>query len=202
MTNKVAAWKEGKWVEEFPPMPTARWYHAVVGNEKYVIAAGGMDGETSVELFTIGVDMWSTVISLPCYLRYISATLGTDDMYVMAYDGQTYSVPLSTLLASVSTDKPKELPSHQQWQMHSRCPVSGSTLCTMGGAILAIGGVRGSIDTANTTYQLISGQWTEISHMDTPRLRPIVAVLPSNWMVVMGGHTISSCSDVEVAVPC
>ena len=202
MTNKVAAWKEGKWVEEFPPMPTARWYHAVVGNDKYVIAAGGMDGETSVELLTIGVDMWSTVISLPCYLRYISATLGTDDMYVMAYDGQTYSVPLSTLLASVSTDKPKELPSHQQWQMHSHCPVSGSTLCTMGGAILAIGGVRGSIDTANTTYQLISGQWTEISHMDTPRLRPIVAVLPSNWMVVMGGHTISFCSDVEVAVPC
>ena len=46
-------------------MNTARSEHAVVTEDHYVIAVGGGGGETSVELFTVSTNTWSTVTFPP-----------------------------------------------------------------------------------------------------------------------------------------
>ncbi len=73
-TNKLLSWRDGRWEEVFPPMNAARSDHAVVIDDHYVIAVGGV-GETSVELFTISTNTWPTVASLPRPLTTITSTL-------------------------------------------------------------------------------------------------------------------------------
>lgn len=199
-TNKVVSWKEGRWVEEFPPMCTARWNHAVVGNDQYVIAAGG-DGETSVELYSMDVDTWFTVTPLPQELHHISATLCCNHIYIMSYEGQTFSmaVPLPIANCSASADKPNE--TRHQWKKHPKAPpIQASTLCTISGAILTVGGAKANLDTADI-HQLIAGEWVKIGHMNAGRVRPIVAVLPGDRMVVAGDFSSSFPSSrvVELA---
>jgi len=200
VTNKVITWKEGRWIEEFQPMHNARWNHAVVGNDQYVIAAGGGDGETSVEVYSMEGDSWSTVATLPQDLHHISATLCCDRMYVMSYEGQIFSVSVPSLIAncSASVNKPR-----QQWETHPKAPVQASTLCTIGGAILTVGGARANLDTADV-HQFIAGQWIKIGHMNTGRICPLVAVLPKDRMVVTGDFSSSFPSSrvVELAFLC
>lgn len=125
-TEEVVSWKkeEKKWVEVLPPMSTARKDHAVVSDDRYVVAAGG-DGKTSVELFTVSSNTWSTLTHFQRPLRDITATLCGDRVYAMSSKGETYSIPLpqkgaytdmpaerlSDAPTKHSPDKPEELPS-------------------------------------------------------------------------------------------
>ena len=197
VTNKLLSWKNQVWEEVFPPMSTARCGHAVVGYSGYVIAAGG-DDETSVELFDISCSTWSTVASLPRPLYWITATVCGDRLYVMGYGGETYYTSISNF-----KEAPTQ-PSHLQptWLPLPRAP-GGSTLSTMCGAVVAVGGERGATATSDI-HQVHSGEWVRIGCMDTARSLPIVAALPT--MVVMGGLSLSSSppllTAVELAVLC
>ena len=195
-TNKLLSWKNQVWEEVFPPMSTARYDHAVVGYSGYVIAAGG-NGETSVELFDISCSTWSTVASLPRPLLGITATVCGDRLYVMDLFGETYYTSISNF-----KEAPTQ-PSHLQptWLPLPDAPVRGSTLSTMCGAVVAVGGVRGATATSDI-HQVHSGEWVRIGCMDTAREWPIVAALPT--MVVVGGYpsSPSSFTAVELAVLC
>lgn len=198
-TNKLVSWKDGKWVEEFPPMNTPRFEHAVVSDGRYVIAAGGKD-EASVELFTISSNTWATVTSLPQPFTMITATLCGPYLYAMDDDGATYSM----FLSDVATDALTKLsPSQSGWQrLSQKVPVRWSTLCTMNGAVVAVGGIRGLSPTSHIHQCLQNGEWVQIGCMHSARLCPIVAVLPGDRMVVVGGLSASSDTAVEVAVLC
>ena len=194
-TNKLLSWKNQVWEEVFPPMSTARCGHAVVGYSGYVIAAGG-GGETSVELFDISCSTWSTVASLPRPLPGITAAVCGDRLYVMDRGGETYYTSISNF-----KEAPTQ-PSHLQptWLPLPDAPVQWSTLSTMCGAVVAVGGVRGYTATSDI-HQVHSGEWVRIGCMDTARWRPIVAALPT--MVVVGGASPSSLlTAVELAVLC
>ena len=196
-TNKLLSWKNQVWEEVFPPMSTARWDHAVVGYSGYVIAAGG-NGETSVELFDISCSTWSTMASLPRPLDWITATVCGDRLYVMGWGGETYYTSISNF-KEASTQ-----PSHLQptWLPLPDAPVEGSTLSTMCGAVVAVGGERGFTATSDI-HQVHSGEWVRIGCMDTARRLPIVAALPT--MVVVGGYSSPlslPLTAVELAVLC
>ena len=195
-TNKLLSWKNQVWEEVFPPMSTARCRHAVVGYSGYVIAAGGAGDETSVELFDISCSTWSTVASLPQPLTDITATVCGDRLYVMGHYGETYYTSISNF-KEASTQ-----PSHLQptWLPLPDAPAWRSTLSTMCGAVVAVGGVRGATATSDI-HQVHSGEWVKIGCMDTARYWPIVAALPT--MVVVGGLSPPSpLTAVELAVLC
>jgi len=201
VTNKLLSWKNQVWEEVFPPMSTARRDHAVVSDNQYIIAAGGGDDETSVELFDISCSTWSTVASLPRPLLLITATVCGDRLYVMGYVGETYYT--STCISNfkeASTQLPHLQPT---WLPLPRAPVRWSTLSTMCGAVVAVGGRRGGTDTSDI-HQVHSGEWVRIGCMDTARSLPLVAVLPGDSMLVVGGFLPSSSSRtaVELAVLC
>ena len=202
-TNKLLSWRDGRWEEVFPPMNTARWDHAVLSEDDYVIAVGGYD-ETSVELFTVSTNTWSTVTSLPQPLYHITATLSCNILYTMDWDGQTFSISMSHWTKNTSREPPRP---HPTWQpLPHDAPVVGSTLTTVCGEVMAVGGMRGSTHTGDV-YQLRQREWVRIGCMDTARYYPIVAVLrvPGHSMLVVGGSSPSSLSSltaVELAVLC
>ena len=80
-------------------MKTACRNHAVVSDDRYVIAAGG-DNNTSVEIFTISSNTWSTLTNFPRSLdpSFISAIICGDSVYVLDRKGRTYSFSLPSNL--------------------------------------------------------------------------------------------------------
>ena len=200
-TNKLLSWRDGRWEEVFPPMNTARWDHAVLSEDDYVIAVGGRD-ETSVELFTVSTNTWSTVTSLPQPLTTITATLSCNILYAMDLDGRTFSISMSHWTKNTSREPSRP---HPTWQPLPHDAPVYSTLTTVCGEVMAVGGGRGGTTTGDV-YQLRQREWVRIGCMDTARDYPIVAVLrvPGHSMLVVGGYSPSSrlLTAVELAVLC
>lgn len=195
-TSKLISWKNGEWEEVFPPMNISRCDHVVVSDGLYVIAAGGVESETSVEIFTISSNTWSMVTSFPQPLYFITMTICGDFVYAMDYRGRTYSNSMSDLCLSQSEwqQLPQEAP---QWR---------STICTVSNAVVAVGGgsaAGSSPSIAGDIYHLCNREWVRIGSMVTPRCFPLVAVLSGDRLVVVGGVSSSCCTDaVELAVLC
>ena len=183
-------------------MNTARWDHAVLSEDDYVIAVGGRDGETSVELFTVSTNTWSTVTSLPQPLTDITATLSYNILYAMDSGGRTFSISMSHWTKNTSREPPRP---HPTWQpLPHRAPVVESTMTSVCGEVMAVGGVRG-VTTTGDVYQLCQREWVRIGCMDTAREWPIVSVIGGHSMLVVGGGSPSSSSlltAVELAVLC
>ena len=201
-TNKLLSWRDGRWEEVFPPMNTARWDHAVLSEDDYVIAVGGEDDETSVELLTVSTNTWSTVTSLPQPLRCITATLSCNILYAMDRDGRTFSISMSHWTKNTSREPSRP---HPTWQpLPHDAPMQDSTLTTACGEVMAVGGLRGGTATGDV-YQLRQREWVRIGCMHTARDWPIVAVLrvPGHSMLVVGGRfSSSSPTAVELAALC
>ena len=205
-TNKLLTWRDREWEEIFPPMNTARSAHAVVSSDHYIIAVGGDDDEMSVELFIITTNTWSIVTSLPRPLCRITATLSCNTLYAMDGDGRAFSISMSHWTKNTSR-KPSS--PHPTWQpLPHDAPVRGSTVTTVCDEVVAVGGVRDDGTATGDVYQLCQREWLRIGCMDIARYHPIVAVLPEDRIVVVGGWFASSYSSiilltaVELAVVC
>lgn len=209
-TCELVSWKSGKWVGTFSPMNYARYGHAVISDDRCVIVAGGHE-ERSVEIYSIGTNTWSTLKGLPRVLLSITATLCDDHIYVMERTGNMYVYRnvLHSVLSSSARNELEEQSSPNEWMPLPRAPAVASTLSTMCGQVLAVGGRLGNGYTAiRDIYQLCERKWVKIGRMDTARFDPIVAVLPGNRMIVVGGtdplhdFIFSKLDAVEVAIPC
>ena len=75
------------------------------------------------------------------------------------------------------------------WRRAADAPYYGSTAVSVGGQLLAIGGFDEAWkDTsAIVAYDPTSDSWKDMGHMTTPRWSPLVALLPSNELIVAGG---------------
>ena len=88
------------------------------------------------------------------------------------------------------------------WRQLSDTPVTFSTCASLQGQLLAVGGK--DLDDKETTgvhmYNTTTNSWELISHMTTPRESCLVAVLPHNELMVVGGGTPGGVTDsVEIA---
>ena len=91
--------------------------------------------------------------------------------------------------------------SYQIWRPIADLPVEHSTLVTLNGQLLAVGGQDYRNKTNNVySYNRETNSWEVISHMLTPRYQCLVAVLPHNELMVVGGWTTSGDTDkIEIA---
>ena len=89
------------------------------------------------------------------------------------------------------------------WHQLADTPVTLSICASLHGRLLAVGGCDS--DDKETTaihmYNTTTNSWEVISHMATPRRQCLVAVLPHNELMVVGGFTLHSgfTDSVEVA---
>ena len=194
---------EGKWVERFPTMPTKRYGTAAVCSGKsLVVAGGGEDYKTlhTVELMDTETLQWSTASSLPFALVYASATICQDRIYLLGYGAS--SEPRSVLACSMAdllqSCRPQTLGARLEtltlqevWHRVADLPVRSSSCATLCGQLLAVGGCNDSSlhTSAIHQYNPATNSWEVISHMPTARSHTLVAVLPGNKLMVVGGST-------------
>ena len=220
VTNSLLSLTDNKWTKRFPPMPTKRWLTAVVCSGKSLIVAGG-EGEGKKDLSTVEVMdtktlQWSTASSLPHSLYQATATLCGNQVYMLGGFYQIAKVSKSvftcSLAALLQSCQPQSLGARlktlslarrrQVWHQLADTPVALSTCASLHGQLLAVGG-KDSDDKETTAihmYNTTTNSWEVISHMAIPRYQCLVAGLPHNELMVMGGVTAGAKTNyVEIA---
>ena len=219
-TNKLFTLRQSRWVEEYPPVKTARSFPAVVstsdGQHMNVIVIGGYSGGGSwwidviiggwidaVELYNTGSSTWSQITSLPQPLTFPSATICDNQLYVIGTHGDGHSCSLQALLSSDHPIRSQSITRSLSWTPLPRLPVTWSTAATLCGQLVIIGGKR-DVSTVNSIHQLVDGQWVNIGSMSSVRRLCLVASPSPDKMVVVGGFDASfwgsPLDSVEVCV--
>ena len=198
----------GKWVEHFPPMPTKHYGTAAVCSGKSLVVAGGSGGDAhktlmhTVEVMNTNTLQWSTASSLPFALRYASATICQDRIYLLGYDmsNEPRSVLACSMTDLLQSCQPqslgarlKSLNLQEVWHRVADLPAHSSSCATLCGQLLAVSGDDdNSCTTAIHQYNPATNSWEVISHMPTARYDTLVAVLPGNKLMVVGGYIRTS----------
>ena len=203
-TNKLFTLRQKKWVEEFPPMNTARSSPAVVSTSdgEYLIVIGGVDGgwpTATVELFQVKSRRWYKLINLPQPHPLPSATICGDQLNVIGTDANGYSCSLQAL---PSSDQPITSPLTLSWKPLLPLPVINSTAATLCGQLVVIGGSRRDGSPVNSIHQLVDGQWVEIGSMATGRHMCLVVSPSPDKIIIVGGHVTSSTHPVDIVEEC
>ena len=201
-TNRLFTLRQGKWVEVYPPMNTAHSSPAVVSTSDgdYLIVIGGFGSDGSrtatVELFQVKSRRWYKLTDLPQPLPRPSATICGDQLHVIGRGGKGYSCSLHSL---PSNDRPITSPLTLSWKPLPSLPVELSTVATLCGQLVLIGGWQGR-PLVNSIHQLVEGQWVEIGSMTSGRWQ-CLAVSPSpDRILIVGGGGAGDSVEECVAV--
>ena len=204
-TNKLLTLR-GSWSEVFPPMPTKRRTTTALTSKEHLIVTGGSTGPyttnniNTVEVMDTKTLVWSTVSSLPHPYGFASATICGDHLYMLGGwndKNKTSSVltcSLTELLQSSSS-------SSSVWHRVADVPAYWSTCASVNGQLLAVGGEDYKATSAIYKYNQRTNTWDHISDMPTARYMCLVAVLPTNEMMAVGGWVspFSITEQVEIA---
>ena len=193
--------RERRWSEVYPAMPTPRSQTISLTTQHTLIVAGGFDGNRNldiVEVMDIPTRQWSTASPLPHPFGRASGTICEDKLYLAGgYVGFAESTK-SALTCSVSDLlSPPSLGASSLslanktgvWQRVRDPPVTHATIITLGGHLLAIGGMDDSYrDTAAVhCYDNHTDSWRVVSEMKKPRWECLAAALPEDQLLVVGG---------------
>ena len=201
LLSLIRSSSEMKWEELLPPMPTARIWSAAVTTPTHLIVAGGEtglggDALSVVETLDTNTLQWSSVSSLPEELSVPNMTLCNGQLY-LSECSKIISCSVEELLKSrkpASTNS-----SGSVWTKLTDIPVPyAASLTTLRGQVLAIGGRDQHYTPTRAIHQYnrSTNSWSVIGEMPTPRACPLVAVLPSHKLIVVGGP---GCDVTEIA---
>ena len=223
VTNSLLSLIDKKWTKKFPPMPTKRWTTAAVCSGRSLVVAGGTSGEgkkslSTVEVMNTEILQWYTASSLPHPLHQGSAALCGDQIYILAgfyrdgkdlkYSKSVFTCSLAALLQSCHSQsllaqlKTLSISEPKVWHKLADTPFSFSPCVSLCGRLLIVGGYISGNKESNAihTYNTTNNTWEVISHMATPRHQSLVAVLPHNQLMVVGGNTLASGGDDSVEI--
>ncbi len=194
-SNQLYCFINGKWGKQFPPMTTRRYAPAAVYSNFTLVVAGGTDNRNSnaVEVLSTPRKQWSTVSSLPFSMKQPSIAICGEHIYLH----DNYS-PKSVLKCSLFT-LVQSRSSSDVWEKIASLPVSRSTLATINGLLLSVGGETSSNSRTKDIYLYNPGSnsWTVVSQMSTARSQCLTALLPDNKLMVVGGDP--SRIEIELA---
>ena len=190
--KKLYTLRRRQWVEEYPPMNTARCFPAVVSTSDgdYIIMIGGYDGDcwtTTVELFHMSSRRWYELTDLPQCLDFPSATICGHQLHVISGDDNGYSCSLQTLPSSDQPITAQSIRHLISWTSLPRLPVKRSTAATLCGQLVIIGGYGRGCSPVNSIHQLLDGQWVEIGSMSRNRRWCLVVSPSPDKMMIVGG---------------
>ena len=188
------------WSEVYPAMPTPRCQTVSLTTQHTLIVAGGCTGSKNlenVEVMDIPTRQWSMTSPLPHPFGWVSGTICGDKLYLAGGFVEVAEPTKSVLTCSVSDLlSPPSLGTSSLslanktgvWQRAGDLPVTESTIITMRGHLLAIGGVDDSGRAATVhCYDNDTDSWRVVSEMKKPRSRCLAAVLPGDQLLVVGG---------------
>ena len=187
------------WTREFPPMPTKRFRSTALCTLAALIIAGGVNKNMStlqtVEVLNIETRQWSTATDLPQATMYAPAAFCGDQVYILG-EAKMYTCSVFTLIQSCKSFLASiRNTGARVWERVAALPVTSTTCVPVHGQLLAIGGKDSDKKSTAAVhmYNPTTDSWEVISHMGTPRWECIVAVLPNNQLMVVGGRTGKRC---------
>ncbi len=196
---------ERRWEEHFTPMPTKRRWTAVVCSGKHLVVMGGEElvPLTTVEVLNTETRQWLTASSLPFPLSEASATIVGDNIYLVGgcdRSGWTRSVFTCSLIALLQSCQPHLLTSQSPplWHKIADTPAYVSTCVTLNGELVVVGGCDSSYIPTDSVYAYdpVTDSWNVISHMNIARWECLAVVLPGDRLMVVGGRTSRSYSQI------
>ena len=204
---------EMKWEKLLSPMPTKRVMPAAVTTPTHLVVAGGKTkielwygvALSTVEVLNLHTLQWASASSLPKVQDWPSMTLCGEHVYLSG-DKAIFSCSAEELVKSCTTNRRF---GDSVWTSLPNTATYITTLATLRGCVLTIGGTKrhkntptGAIRFYNSSTSSWTSSWTVIGEMPTPRFYPLIAVLPGNELVVVGGENTTSRSSVtEIAHP-
>ena len=205
------------WSVVFPPMPTPRLAAACVTTEQVLVVAGGYAGGdlATVEVMNISTKQWTTVSHLPQKHCLLSGIVCGETLYLAGGYSSIATKPLTSVLAcslpellnlnptNSLTSKIRRSFPQSAWRNVGSLPVQGSTLASLNGHLLAIGGR--DYNTWNSTsdvyrYDPRTDSWNVVSQMKIKRSHCLAVTLPEDCLVIVGGLTeaIDATYSVEI----
>ena len=197
-TNKLLSlhegWFYGSWSDVFPPMPTNRRSTTATTSKEHLIVAGGANGQScacnlnTVEVMNTKSLVWSTVANLPHPDVRVSSTICGDHLYMLGgWDDNDKTK--SVLTCSLTELLPSSSLSSSVWHRFADAPAYHSTCAAVNGELLAVGGCDGNSKATSAVhkYNPATNSWDLINNMPTARYHCLVAVLPTNEVMVVGG---------------
>ena len=194
--NKLLSLR-GSWSDVFPPMPTKRCGTTAITSKEHLIVAGGSTGPWcannihTVEVMDTKTLVWSTVASLPHPYDMASTTICGDHLYMLGGADNHKAATKSVLICSLTEllQSSSSSSSLSVWHRVADVPAYRSTCATVNGQLLAVGGYEDYKETAAIhEYNLTTDSWDHISNMTTTRFHCLVAVLPTNELMAVGGR--------------
>ncbi len=134
------------------------------------------------ESLTIVDRQWSSVSLLPVAMGLSSATICGYYVYIHPYTGISRQEKNSVYKCSLE-QLVQSHPRSAIWEKITSLPLSCSSLVTVNGHVLAVGGreANGKDSTINV-YQYINTPWTVVGHMTSPWSAPTMPPsLATNW---------------------
>ena len=202
---------EDQWRRLLPPMAIVRVRPATITTPTHLIVAGGKKVKhvaellSTIEILDTNTLQWSFTSSLPKASEYQHMSLCDEHLY-LSEDNTIFSCSVQELLVDKSCST-NSSDGSSVWTKLANIPVQqGASLTTLGGQVLAVGGsdqpgIYGTPTRAIHIYNKTTNSWSVIGEMPTPRYDPLVAVLPSNELLVVGGGsgTGGICNIAEIA---
>ena len=211
--------KSKQWSDIFPPMPTARNLAACITTDKILVVAGGCQGNhdlDTVEVMTMKTKQWSTVPSLPNKCSLMSGVFWGNKIILAG--GRVDSTPsesvfscsLSDLIPRTSSTLRSKIRlrthswSKKVWKYISPLPTTHSTLVSLCGHLLAVGGTINEYESPTTnvyTYHPHIDSWNIVNQMTRERSSCFAVTLLSQCLIVVGGyHSQSTCTTTSVEI--
>ena len=198
----------GKWSEVFPPMEYTHTCASVSCTNTYLIVVGSwfMDARSSmVEVMNLTTLCWSTVASIPYHAwNEAWATVLDGQLYVgggvanMKWTTQVLTCAVGALIKSKVTQNHLRI-----WKHIAELPVTMASLITFQGQLLALGGVKSTKFSPETTeiqrYNRENNSWEVIGHMKTMRSRFFAVPLSDYQFLVAGGRNLPGRKSLEIA---
>ena len=219
--------EQQKWTEQFLPMTYYHTLPAVACTSTSLIVAGGWGPDEEwapVEVMDTNTLCWSTAASLPHPWWQATAVICWDRMYMaggfmedLKRTNSVLTCVVSELLQSTATQRQSlearptassglqpSTDSHKVWQEAAPLSVHLSSLVTLHGRLLAVGGCNSDRNPTSAVYQYdtATNSWKVISRMSTKRCQCFTAVLSDNTLLVAGGilrdHPPAYTDSVEI----
>ena len=183
-----------KWKKLLPEMPKATIGPATVTTPTHLVVAGGRTrpfhyGDSNALLWIQVLDIktlqWSLASSSPKASEHPCLLLCGEHIYLSNHN-MIFSCSIEELVKSCKPASTNSSDSGSVWTKLADIPVPyHTTLTTLRGHVLAIGdsAPTGSIH----LYSKNSNSWSVIGEMPTPHCLALVAVLPSNKLITVGG---------------
>ena len=192
----LRGWLLRSWSDVFPTMPTKRYDTTAITSKEHLIVAGGSTGLylpeniNTVEVMDTKTLVWSTVAGLPHPYNEASATICGDHLYMLGgFDHEGKGKTKSVLICSL-TELLQSSSSSSVWHRVADVPAYFSACAAVNGQLLAVGGCDEAYKAtaAIHKYNPTTNSWDHICDMPTARYHCLVAVLPTNEMMAVGGR--------------